>query len=356
MSGPEARRDTDLDRIEAALSEGRATADDPRERELQELALALRADSPEPTPAFAQNLDRRVQDGFKRPRRRLALPSFWPAIAAATVLVAVAVVAIGVLQRGNGGTDTSSSALKAPSATPSIGPLIGVTPVDPGTASSAVGRRVERSVQLTIAAAQNKLQEAADGIGTVAESHGGFVLSSHVTTGDAGTSGGSFELRVPQKELQATIADLSKLGHLRSRSENGQDMTAPYNDVQNRLGNALVERRTMKLRLGHAHGRKADNIRIQLATLKSAIDTLNAQMSDLRKRTVYSTVSVTLEQAKNSAGGTGAAFDDARRTLQGMLNFGVRALAVILPFALLAALAALGTRVLRRRRREAALS
>src|SRR5207247_3166650 len=63
------------------------------------------------------------------------------------------------------------------------------------------------------------------GVGTVAESHGGFVLTSHVTTGDAGTSGGSFELRVPQKELQATIADLSKLGELRARSENGQDMT-----------------------------------------------------------------------------------------------------------------------------------
>ena len=73
MSGPEARRDTDLERIEAALSEGRATADAPRERELQELALALRADAPEPTPAFAQNLDRRMQEGVFVEEQHIAM-------------------------------------------------------------------------------------------------------------------------------------------------------------------------------------------------------------------------------------------------------------------------------------------
>src|SRR4051794_10221333 len=91
MTGPE----TDLARIEAALADGRASAEDPHERERQELALALRADSPEPAPAFAAELDRRVAAGFPKPRSkrgRLALPSFWiPALAAASLLI-VAVV------------------------------------------------------------------------------------------------------------------------------------------------------------------------------------------------------------------------------------------------------------------------
>src|SRR4051812_40527498 len=104
MTGPE----TDLERIEAALAQGRASATDPRERELQELALALRADSAEPRPAFAAELDRRVAAGFPKPRRRFSLPSFWmPALAAATVLIAVAVVAISSL--GGDGSKTSSS-------------------------------------------------------------------------------------------------------------------------------------------------------------------------------------------------------------------------------------------------------
>ena len=330
MNGPEARREIEMEQLEAAL----------------------RADSAEPRQAFAAEMDRRVQEGFPKPprRRRLSLPSFWPALAAATMVIVVAVVAISVLNSGNDEHAVPTAVLKTQ---PAPADLSGGA-----SASSALtvgGRRVERNVQLTIAAAHDKLQQAADGVGTVAESHGGFVLTSHVTTGDAGTSGGSFELRVPQKELQATIADLSKLGELRARSENGQDMTASYNVVQNRLGNALVERRTLKLRLRHAHGAKADSIRARLAVLNAAIDTLSARMKDLRSRTVYSTVSVTLEQAKKGTGGTGAAFDDARGILQGMLNFTVRALAVLLPIALLAALAAFGARILRKRRREAAL-
>src|SRR6478672_13195643 len=97
MSGPE----KDLERIEAALAEGVATADDPRERELQELALALQADSPEPRPAFAAQLDRRVADGFPKPRR--ALPRFvLPTLAAATAAVVVAVVALSS-SGGDGG-------------------------------------------------------------------------------------------------------------------------------------------------------------------------------------------------------------------------------------------------------------
>src|SRR4051795_9876606 len=101
MSGPDTRRDTDLERIEAALAEGAATAADPRERELQELALALRADSPAPRPAFAHDRVARVAAGFGKPERaprRLPLQRLWvPAFAAAAALIVVAVIALGSL-------------------------------------------------------------------------------------------------------------------------------------------------------------------------------------------------------------------------------------------------------------------
>src|SRR4051794_14254432 len=104
MTGPE----TDLERIEAALADGHASADDPRERELQELALALRADSPEPAPAFAAELDRRVAAGFPKlrsKRGRLALPSFWiPALAAASLLIVAGVVGLSSPGGGGGGS------------------------------------------------------------------------------------------------------------------------------------------------------------------------------------------------------------------------------------------------------------
>jgi hypothetical protein len=298
-----------------------------------EIEEVLRTDVAEPSPAFAAELDRRVAEGFPRPERQRRA---WlrPALAAGAIVlvVAVAVVALRAHQEHKiseafkGSTSGDAAMLAVPS------------------------RRVERDVQLTIAAAHDKLQQTADGVGTVAERHHGFVYSSNVTTGDAATAGGTFQLRVPQRELEATIADLSKLGDLKSRSENAQDLTAPFGRTQDRLGNALVERRTLKLR------RQTPAVRARIAELNATIARLNARLRNLRSRTSYSTVTVTLEQArKKHAAGTGAAFDDARRILEGMLNFCVRALAVLIPLALLAALAAVGARLLRRRLASRAL-
>ena len=301
-----------------------------------EIEEVLRTDVEEPSPAFAAELDRKVAEGFPRPPRRR--PAWLrPALAGAAVLTVVAVVALSV----TGGHDEVSS--------PQAAHLARESPSAALSAAAPLTRRVERDVQLTIAAPHDKLQQTADGIGTVAESHHGFVSSSHVTTGDS-ASGGTFELRVPQRELQSTIADLSKLGELRSRSESAQDLTAPYGRSQDRLGNALVERRTLKLR------RQTPAVRARIAELNATVDHLSARLRNLRTRTSYSTVSVTLEQAKKKhSAGTGAAFDDAQRILEGMLNFCVRALAVLLPLALLAALAAFGARVMRRRLASRAL-
>lgn len=335
------------------------------EIDLASIEAVLRADSPEPSPAFAAELDRRVAAGFPKPKRRgrFALPSFWiPALGAAALLVVALVVGLSSLERSDSDSQTASFASGKDAAAPN-----GIAPAspsfDPGTEdlmsgtparATASSRHVVRSVDLTIATAHDRLQEAADGVGTIAESHGGFVLTSHVDTGDQG-SGGTFTLRVPQSQLQATVADISKLGRLEARSENGQDVTAPYNDVQGKLGNALLERTALKLKLKHAKGTKADAIRVRLASLNAAIDSLGGRMKSLKQRTVYSTVNVTLAESKHAAGGTGAAWDDAQRTLEGMLNFALRALAVILPLGLFAALAALAGRSLRRRRREAPL-
>jgi Domain of unknown function (DUF4349) len=301
-----------------------------------EIEEVLRTDVAEASPAFAAELDRRVAKGFPRPARRRPR---WlrPALAGAAALAVGAAIVVGSL---SGGTEHRAS----------TGMAAGAEVLQAPAAPAGAARRVERDVQLTIAAAHGKLQQTADGIGTAAESHHGFVASSHVTTGDAGTPGGSFELRVPQRELEATIADLSKLGELRSRSENAQDLTAPFGRTQDRLGNALVELRTLKLR------RRTPAVRARIAELNATIASLSARLRNLRGRTSYSTISVTLEQAKKKhAAGTGAAFDDARRILEGMLNFAVRALAVLLPIAILAALAAFGARSLRRRLASRAL-
>lgn len=352
MTGPDPRRDTDLEQIEDALATGRVGATDPRERELQQLALALRAVSPEPEPRFAAELDRRVAAGFRKPRSRPAVLRRWkPALAGSVALLLVVVAVTGLL--GSKNSSSTNSALHTAEAP-------GLERLAPPAGAASEGRRVERSARITLSTPADKLQGAADSVGTVAESHRGFVLNSNVSTGDQGAAGGTFTLRVPARELQGTLADLSKLGHLQARTESAQDMTSPYRSTQNRLGTLLIERRALRLRLRRTHGAKADTIRVRIARVSAEVDSLSSRMDSLRRRTVYSTVDVSLQPERGGAGaggggGTGAALNDSVHTLQALLNFGVRALGVLLPLFLAAAIAWFGARSLRRRRREAAL-
>ena len=83
MTAPEA---AELEAVDAALA-GRCV--DPDHAELAELALLLRDDRPEPDPAWAAQLDRRVEARFPaRPRKRRELALGAPRGAGASRLAA----------------------------------------------------------------------------------------------------------------------------------------------------------------------------------------------------------------------------------------------------------------------------
>src|ERR687895_2331332 len=85
MTSPET---LELEAVDAALA-GRDVA--PEHAELAELALLLRDDRPEPSAAWATQLDRRVEAGFPgRPRRHAVwLRKAAPALAIAACLLPV---------------------------------------------------------------------------------------------------------------------------------------------------------------------------------------------------------------------------------------------------------------------------
>jgi len=119
-----------LTAIDEALDAGMATDADPVTRELQELALVLRADSPEPTAAYSEWLDRRVEQGF--PRRSSSKPPWWqPLMQPVAAVLLVGVVVLGVAfaakglsgpsgDHGSGGSSAASSGSSGASA-PSAG-------------------------------------------------------------------------------------------------------------------------------------------------------------------------------------------------------------------------------------------
>jgi hypothetical protein len=232
------------------------------DRELAVLEHVLRSDAPQPDPAFAREMDARVAARFKRERRfapRLWVPAAAVAGAAAVTLLVLA--AIGVL----GGGHNSTSGLQA-----------------------HAGRRIEHTASLTLSVPPNEIGAAATGgVSSTAVHEGGYVLRSSTAR--------RIVVRVPAGRLETTLSELAGLGEVRTRAESSHDMTAPYNAVQGRLGNAATQRDTLVVKLRSAHGTAAAMLRTRLRAISRQVTALGAEAHDLRVRTSYSTVVVTLE-------------------------------------------------------------
>jgi hypothetical protein len=394
----------DLTAIDDALAHGAASHDDPVALELQELALALRAEAPRPDPEFARGLSTRVQAGFPatldspkasrsslserlRPRSiRRALPAL--GVIAGIVLPIVLVVSLAGSPNsaddsgspnsaddsgggsvssvesddsgGGGGAAVPGAAERAPDAAGDR--AIAPEPPSGRFAPGQSQRKIERSIGLELEAPVDELARVADQVTSVTNRHGGFVLSSSLSTGDDG-AGGDFELRIPSDRLRPALRDLSALATVRSQSQSGRDVTREHVTARDRLQAARAERRSLLRRLEDADtDEEAEAIRTRLDIVAGQINGLRGQLRDLRLRTDYAVVTLTLLAAEDGAGeGSGAgsfddAIGDAGDLLAGTAGVLIRVLAVALPLAVIALLAWLIAAAVRRRRRESVLA
>jgi hypothetical protein len=383
---PEVARE--LDALDAAVA-GEAVS--PEFEELASLARAVRAERPAVDDGFAERMDERAASGFAsarssrpsramgwlrtRPSQRLLLPALG---AAASVLAALVVV--GSLQ--SGGRDetvprdagVSLSQPQAPGGeaqSPALGSRErrAATPSDMQALTSAPlpagrARRVEREASLVLTASPDRVPDLADGVVRATDEVAGTVATSSVASGDGSGAGASFQLRIPTRRLDEALAKLSKLGHVRSRTQNSEDVTSVFVSTQERLDAALAERKGLLAQLAQATTtNETESIRARLDIVQSEIAAGRGALARLRVRTVYSAVSVAIEPDRNggSVGGGGPwtpgdAVRDAVRVLEVIAGGALVGLAVLGPLALLGLLVGVATRTTRRRRREQALS
>jgi Domain of unknown function (DUF4349) len=379
--------------IDDALETGVADHHDPLTRELQELALALRADAPDADPDFERRLRGRVERGFKSPAatglrplwRRITTPAFATGLVVLP-LVLVALLAGGSGQSGDesgagggavvaeGGGGDAAPALEAPrralAGTPPAqraadqaggGSASVVLPPDGGFAPGQRNRKIERSVGLELEMPVDQMARVAEQVTSVTNRHGGFVLSSSVSTG-GDSAGGDFELRIPSARLRPALRDLAALADVRTQTQTGRDVTREHVTAKDRLQAARAERRSLLRRLELATtDEEAEAIRRRLDLVAGEINGVRSQLRSLRLRTDYAVVTVSLFPKDGDQGaGAGGSFDDALGDAGGILvgvaGLIVRALAVALPLGLIALAAWLGGRVVRRRQRESALA
>jgi hypothetical protein len=391
----------ELEAIDHAL-DGRRVATDLTE--LGELALLLREDRPRPADGFGRHLDSRVARGFpgRDPRARASGRRWlawrgWMAPAVgltATAALLALVVVIGptgsddegasggevsaVSQEGGGssgaaaapaaaGDDAAgSSAEEAQSFAEPDGQAV---PPAPGQGSPRTdgrdNRKVERSASLRLAAPPREIDTVSAGIQDVTRQQGGFVVASTVNSSRTGGHG-TFQLRIPTRNLDAAMAALSRLAAVRERSQRAEDITAQAVSARSRLEDAKTERTSLLKQLADADTvPETESIRARLRLVSSEIEQARAEVRRVNNRASFSTVAVTLVADRSAAAPAaeeddgawtpGDAWGDALRVLEVIAGIALIVLAVALPLALVAVLAAIALRLLRRRRREHAL-
>jgi hypothetical protein len=370
---PEIARE--LNALEAALH---GETVEPELAELEALVHDVREQRPLPSDEFAERLDARVVESFAksppasrfswlRPRvsRKMLLP-----LGAAGTLVLGVIIASSVLG-GDHRSLSSESAHdlrgQAPKSTLQSGSLDttsappGATAAEPTPRSAAqTARKVERRAQLTLVAAPDRIDDVSDDVVRVTDRFDGIVLSSSVSSGDRSEAGAEFRLRVPSARVQPALAALSKLAHVRSRTENADDVTDEFNSTKGRLDEALAERNSLLRRLAAAStANEAASIRARLRINGQQIAQARSALRSVRDRTSFSLVELTVAPGSQQGGGAwtpGDALDDAVGVLTVTLGVLVVALSVILPLAVLGAFGAIAARGARRRRRDQALA
>jgi Domain of unknown function (DUF4349) len=395
----------DLAAVDAALASGAASGSEARE--LQELALVLQAEAPQPEAAFAEQLRGRMEAGFPRAAgsararaaaaherqqaalKRLSAPGapqrfarrFLMPVAGVGVPLALIVgliFALGGPSGSSGGDDDAASvagggggaaeagrgAVEADAGgdTATVAPAVPL-PGEGGFAPGQRDRKIERSFSLELDVPLEDMTRVADQVTAVTNRHGGFVLNSSVNSGE-NEGGGDFSLRIPSERLRPALRDLAELAPVIRQSQEGRDVTREHVTAKDRLQAARAERRSLLRRLEEADtDEEAEAIRRRLDLVAGEISGLRGQLRDLRLRTDYAVVTVSLLVASDhddGGSGVGGSFDDALDDAGGLLvGFTavlIRVLALALPLGLIALVGWPAARAVRRRRRESALA
>ncbi|MCR4256079.1 MAG: DUF4349 domain-containing protein [Candidatus Uhrbacteria bacterium] len=215
-----------------------------------------------------------------------------------------------------------------------------------------VGERVIRNGSLSIRVddVEIRLNEAR----AIASAENGFVADANVVNRE-GVKSATITIRVPQDAFDRTLARLKGLAStVFNESTNTEDVTAQFVDLEARLGAARAEE-AQYLRILEQADTIEETLQVtaRLGEVRSRIESMEGQLRYLRDRTEYSTISVSMTsearvQAPTQVWRPGETFRESLQelviALQGLADlliaFGVFLIGLVLPVALLIALAA----------------
>ena len=170
-------------------------------------------------------------------------------------------------------------------------PLQAARPAQPPAAPM-----IARTAALTLVAAD--FDQARAALEAILSRHHGYFGDLNISAPTGAGRALSATLRVPADQLQATLAELRSLGRIETESQNGEEVTAQYVDLEARLANARNTAQRLTDLLRERTGKLADVLAVEteLDRVRGEVETMEAQRKSLTSRVDFASVNLTVRE------------------------------------------------------------
>jgi hypothetical protein len=187
----------------------------------------------------------------------------------------------------------------APAANEPVTATVGGTPADGLLRGGDAGKadRNRRKIIRTgeIALVVDDYHRARQAIDRLVSGAGGFIASAEVARTEGSVAAATLVIRVPQGEIDAAVAALSKLGTLERESIRAEDVSETYHDLAARLRNAkALEVRMVELAAKAGGVKDLLEVEREIGRVRETVEVMEGQLRGLDDRTSLATLSISL--------------------------------------------------------------
>jgi hypothetical protein len=132
----------------------------------------------------------------------------------------------------------------------------------------------------------------------VLKRHRGYLGQLQVSAPSGAARSMDATLRVPADQLEAALAEIRKLGRVESESQNGEEVTAQFVDLEAHLANARNTEQRLTDLLRERTGKLADvlAVEVEISRVRGEIERMDAEKKSLLKRVDFATLIVSARE------------------------------------------------------------
>lgn len=200
----------------------------------------------------------------------------------------------------------ASSAPQAGAAAPdakqqsTVPALSTVSASDTSSPPAEINRKIIRNAEVTVET--DVPEDGLRKIAAIAESKGGFIVTTEVRQQGAGASNDSKTVtvvaRIPAAQFEATVEEIRKIGNrVIQEKQTGQDVTEEFIDLEARIRTKkALETQFLEIMKQARTVSDALEVQKQIAAVRTEIEQLEGRRRFLENQSSLSTITVTLQQ------------------------------------------------------------